>query len=195
MKASAIDRDLSFKALTDRLGAYEPPGTQARDPIMRYSGMPRGAEPGLWERYQQERQRALEARAAAQAALRAAHLRYGQDLNAWYRQRYANAKAQHLSRADRLSTQRTLDASRKSDHARRKAREIEDRRRLKEKHAVPTWEGFLARAAGVGDRVAQVALERRIDARIEDRKASRDAEHARLRTDAERAPERDGGRC
>jgi len=182
MKASAIDRALSFKALTDRFGAYEPPGTPAREPIMQYTGMPRGADPSLWERYRREREQAEAARSAALASLRAAHLKYGEDLTAWYRQRYANARAQHLSRADRLSTRRTLDASRKADHAKRKAREIEDRKVLKAKHAVPTWEGFLARSAGVGDRIAQAALERRVDARI--------------RTDAaERAPERDGGRC
>ena len=64
MKASAIDRALSFKALTDRFGAYEPPGTPAREPIMQYTGMPRGADPSLWERYRREREQAEAARSA-----------------------------------------------------------------------------------------------------------------------------------
>jgi hypothetical protein len=168
IKASAIDRSLSIKALTDRFGPYEPPAPELseREPIMRYTAMPRGASPGLWEKYQQERQQAQEAKAAAAAALRAAHLRYTHQLNAWYRQRYANAKAAHLNRGDRISTKRTLDSSRVADHARRRAREAEDRQAIKDRHAIPTWEGFLAREAGRGDRLAQVTLESRADALI-----------------------------
>jgi hypothetical protein len=168
LKASAIDRSLSVKALTDRFGPYEPPSAEisGRVPIMRYTAMPRGADLGLWEKYQQERQQAQEARTEAMAALRAGHLRYTHELNAWYRQRYANAAAAHLNRGDRISTQRTLDSSRNADHAKRRAREAEDRKVIKARHVTLTWEGFLAREAGRGDRTALTTLERRTDALI-----------------------------
>jgi len=166
MKASDISRDLSFKALTDRLGAYEAPAQPMGKPSMQYTGMPRGADASLWERYQAERQRAEEARSAALETLRVSHLKYGRELIAWHKQRYLNLKAQTLSRANRLSSLRTLDTSRKADHAKRRALEIEQRNAVKAKHVLPTWDGFLARSAGVGDRIAQAVLERRVDAQI-----------------------------
>jgi hypothetical protein len=171
MKASAIDRSLAFKPLTDRLGAYQPPAPTlpGKLPTMRYTGAPRGASPEtarLWERYQQERDAALAARKAALDTLRAAHLRYTHELNAWYRQRYAAAKAAHLNRGDRIATRRTLDASRNADHARRREREKADRQKVKDASTVPSWAGFLMREGGRGDRAALRALERSAGAKI-----------------------------
>jgi len=166
MKASAIDRSLSFKALTDRLGAYEPTGPLKEAPIMHYAGQPRDAEPSLWERYERERERATAARNAAMVELRAAHMQYYNDLNAWHIQRLANAKAAHLNRGDSISTHRVLDSDRKADHLRRRTREAEERAALKAAHQIPTWQGFLIREGGRGDKAALRALARTVDARV-----------------------------
>jgi hypothetical protein len=103
IKASAVGPALSFKALTDRLGAYEAPGATVAEgtPTMRYDGRPAGASPDLWTRYQQERFAATQARDAALALLRARHVRHGQEMEAWHKQRYKNLAAQHLSFANR----------------------------------------------------------------------------------------------
>lgn len=176
VKASAIDRSLSFKVLTDRLGPYEAPRADLPAPpdAVRYSGQPRGASGELWERYQQERAQATEASAAALASLRAGHLRYAQELQAWYGKRYAAAKAQHLSFADKKSTHHRLDAGKASDHARRKALERGDRQKVKDAHQAVTWAAFLAREASRGDAPAVRALDRLVAGRIEKEGPGRD---------------------
>ena len=168
MKASDIDRSLSFKALTDRLGPFEPAAAilSGKEPAMRYTGVPHGAEPGLWERYRQERQAATEARQAALASLKAGHIQYAQDLNVWYRKRHAAAKTAHLNRGDRISTRRVLETEFAADHAKRKAREIEDRKAVKAGHKIPAWEDFLTREGSRGDQAAMKTLERRVEALI-----------------------------
>jgi hypothetical protein len=182
MKASAIDRSLSFKALTDRLGAYEPPDPSIprKDPTMSYTCAPRDANPGLWERYQQERDAALAARKQAGLELRIQQMSYFNELNAWHSQRYANAKAARLNLGDSISTRRTLDSDCHRDHMKRKAMEVEQRQKLKEAYTVPTWEVFLMREGSRGDRAALRTLERQVDAKI--------------RTEAAASAEREGGR-
>jgi hypothetical protein len=168
MKASAIDRSLSFKALTDRLGAYEPPDPSIprKEPTMSYTGAPRDANPSLWDRYQQEREAALAARKQAVLELRVQQMSYFNELNAWHSQRYANARAAKLNIGDSISTRRTLDSACHADHVKRKALEAEQRQKLKDAYTVPTWEVFLMREGGRGDRAALRTLERRADAKI-----------------------------
>lgn len=162
IKASAVGPALAFKALTDRLGPYEEPGRDAKavSPTIRYDGRPAGASQYLWARYQQERTQATEARAAALAALRASHLRYGQEMEAWHRKRYLNAAAQVLSLANKRSTYRTLDADKAADRARRRAVERADRQKVRDQHKAPTWPAFLAREVGRGNQPAVKVLDR-----------------------------------
>ncbi len=182
MKASAIDRCLSFQALTDSLGPYQPPSAEVsgQEPSMRYARAPRGADPGLWARYQQERASLAVDRKAALDQLRAGHLKYAQELHVWYRGRYAAAKAAHLNRGDRIATRRTLELEFAADWQKRKAMEAEQRNRVKAQHKVPSWEGFLARQGAQGDRAAMRLLERRVEAliRTADGVAERPADQA-----------------
>jgi Relaxase/Mobilisation nuclease domain len=169
IKASTVGPVLSFKALVDRFGSYEPPPGTVREkaPAMRYDGRPTGASPDLWARYQQERAQATEARAAALASLRAGHLRYGQEMEAWHKKRYANAAAQVLSLANKKSTYRSLDADRATDRARRKVVEKEDRQKVRDQHTLPTWPAFLAREIAHGNEPAVKALDRLVSKQIE----------------------------
>jgi hypothetical protein len=164
MKASAIDRSLSLKALTDRLGPFEPATeTAGKAPIMQYVGLPRGADPGLWARYQAERQQTMAARTQALAELHAAQIDYTRRLNGWYRERHANARAAHLNLGDRLATRRTLETEFDADHARRRRDAAEARKQAKAKHSAIAWETFLAREGSRGDLAAMKTLEQRID--------------------------------
>ena len=169
MKASAVDASLSFKTLTDRLGPYEPLGTNVslQPPITQYTGQPHGTSADVWARYQAERTAAMEARKTALALLRAGHLRYAEQMQQWYEKRYAAAKAQPLSFADKKSTYRRLDADKAADLARRKAMEKEDRQKIKDTHQTVTWAGFLARETSRGDKAASKALGRFVTGRIE----------------------------
>lgn len=168
IKASAVGPDLAFKALTDRLGPYEPlvRGEREGAPTMTYDARPAGASADLWTRYQKEREQAAEARIADLASLRAGHLRYGQEMEAWHRKRYANAAAQVLSLANKRSTYRSLDADKAADRARRKVREKEDRQKVREQHKLPTWSSFLAREVALGNAPAAKALGRFVDREI-----------------------------
>ena len=165
MKASAVDRSLSFKALSDRLGPYEPPAPALSGvaPSMSYAGTPTDAMPqagGLWAQYQAERQAAMDARKTAVTELRHGHARYAHELTAWYRTRYAAARAAHLNRGDRISTYRTLGSERTRDHTARRAREKTEREQVRDRFRVITWSDFLAREAGRGDVMAMQALKR-----------------------------------
>jgi hypothetical protein len=135
--------------------------------MMQYVGLPSGADPGLWARYRAERRQAMEARTQALAELRAAQLEYTRRLNLWYRERYADARAAHLNRGDRLATRRTLETEFNTDHARRKRDEAEARKQLRAKHAVLAWETFLAREGSCGDMAAMKILERQIEVLIQ----------------------------
>jgi hypothetical protein len=85
---------------------------------------------------------------------------YYNELNAWHSQRYANARAAKLNLGDSISTRRTLDSACHADHMKRKAMEIEQRQKLKDAYTVPTWEFFLTREGGRGDRAALRTLGR-----------------------------------
>src|SRR5690349_15037028 len=76
IRASQVDRQLSWKTLTERWGTFEPPGPelQAVTPRIRYQRAAASSRPdsaALHARYQRERETALEARKAARAALEA----------------------------------------------------------------------------------------------------------------------------
>ena len=169
MKASAVDPALAYKVLTDRLGPYEPPASSIEHPavLQQYSGQPRGASAALWEKYQRERVQTTEARNAALASLRAGHRRYSEDLQAWHTKRFAAARAQHLSPANRTSTYRQLKADIVGYRGRQKEREAAERKALKAKYPNLAWSEFLVREAGRGDDRAAASLQRTVSKRMD----------------------------
>jgi hypothetical protein len=101
-------------------------------------------------------------RLAAMTELRLRQLEFAQELDDWYRQRYANALAQHLSRADRTRTFRTLASQQKADRLQRREREKQEREAVKTQHRGMSWTEFLDVEAARGDWAAAQAIERKI---------------------------------
>jgi hypothetical protein len=165
VKASDVDHSLSMAALTARFGPYQVPEPEiaAVEPSQAYDAGPIDIGPevdNLWRRYCGERDAARDARTQALTALRAAHLQYAQELSAWYKQRYANAKAAGLNRGDRISTYETLSRQRRLDRIDRRVREKRDRETMKDRHPVLSWRAFLSRETAAGNRQARAALMR-----------------------------------
>jgi Relaxase/Mobilisation nuclease domain len=142
VKASDVDRGLSIKALTELLGPYERAGEQARAerPQARYT-RPERTGP-LYEAFKREREAAIAAREAAAAALRERHLAYRRQLQDWYRRRFRQEKLNGLSGALRRQSFQHLIANQEQDRARRLAREAEERRQLRARHPIPSWQGL-----------------------------------------------------
>jgi hypothetical protein len=162
VKASDVDRALSIKALTELLGPYESPGEQARaeQSQARYT-RPQRTGP-LYEAFKREREAAIAAREAAAAALREQHLAYRRQLQDWYRRRFREEKLNGLSGALRRQSFQHLIANQEQDRARRLAREAEERRQLRARHPIPSWQGYLEVEAARGNVAALAALRTRM---------------------------------
>ena len=162
IKASDVDRGLSLKALTDRLGPFQPPGTQARaePPGARYERRPAPCGE-LYEAFQREREASVRARDAAIAALNARHRAYGQELTGWYRQRLQQEQAQGLRGALRRDSLQHITAEREKDRKARREREQEERRRVRAAHPIPHWQGYLEAEAAKGNEAALASLRSR----------------------------------
>jgi len=161
VKASDVDRGLSLKAMTDKLGPFEPPGQQARTdaPRTRYK---RPAPSGdLYEVFKRDRDAAIRDRDAAAARLTAQHRAYARELAAWYRQRARQERGQGLKGALRRDGFQHIAEEREKDRVRRIEREREERRQGREDHRIPTWQGYLEAEAAKGNEPALTSLRSR----------------------------------
>ncbi len=161
VKASDVDRGLSLKAMTDRLGPFQSSGEpdQVGSPSQRYT---RPAPSGdLYQAFQHERAAAIRARDAAIAGLAERHRRYGRELTAWYRQRLQQERNQGLKGALRRESVRHISDERAKDRTARVEREREERRQACATHAIPSWQGYLEAAAAKGHEPALAALRSR----------------------------------
>ena len=96
VKASDVDRSLSLKAMTDRLGEYEAADRPAQETAAqgRYQRpTPSGA---LYDAFRQERDAAVAARDAATASLTEQRRAYARELAVWYRERTRQERGQGL---------------------------------------------------------------------------------------------------
>jgi hypothetical protein len=158
IKASDVDRGLSFKALTDRLGPFQPSSeqAQARKPGARYE---RPAPSGdLYEAFQRERDATNRARDAAMASLTERHRAHGRELSDWYRQRLRQERTQGLKGALRRESFQHIVAERDKDRTARVDREREERRQTRAAHSIPNWQGYLEAQASKGNEQALAAL-------------------------------------
>jgi len=161
VKASDVDRGLSLKAMTDRLGPFQSPGEQAQagKPGTRYERPARGGD--LYEAFQRERAASVRARDAAIAGLADRHRAYGRELTGWYRQRLQQERTQGLKGALRRESFQHIAAEREKDRKARVEREREERRQARAAHPVPNWQGYLEAEAAKGNEQALVALRSR----------------------------------
>lgn len=161
IKASDVDRGLSLKALTGRLGPFEPPRAQARaePPGVRYERPAHRGE--LYEAFQWEREGSVRARDAAIADLAAQHRAYDRELAIWYRERMQRERAQGLKGALRRESLQHIAAEREKDRKARREREREERRRVRAAHPIPHWQGYLEAEAAKGNEAALASLRSR----------------------------------
>lgn len=161
VKASDVDRGLSLKALTDRLGPFQPSGeqVQAAKPRTRYE---RPTQSGsLYEAFQREREGSVRARDVAIAELAERHRAYGRELTSWYRQRLRQERTQGLKGALRRESFQHIAAEREKDRKARVEREREERRQARAAHSIPNWQGYLEAEAANGNEQALAALRSR----------------------------------
>jgi hypothetical protein len=160
VKASDVDRLLSMQAFTQAWGPFEPAGEQSRrtvpDAEYRRGGPARAG--ALYEAFQTEKQRAVRARVESLARLRQGHVAHAKEVRAWYRQRFHREKNSGLTGALRRAAIQHLRAKQKEDRAARIKREAKERRDVRDKTPLPTWEGYLEARAARGDEAALTAL-------------------------------------
>ena len=149
-----MDRRLALKALTDRLGAFEPAGLVAGTQQAGASY----TRSALYEAYKLERGAAAQAKAAATLALREQHRAYAAELAAYYRARMKAEQATGLRGHLRRDSFQHIADKRRQDHAARLAREAEEGRQVREAYRVPHWQAWLQAKAAGGNVEAAAAL-------------------------------------
>lgn len=171
VKASSVDRSLSLKALTARLGPYEAPAQDRAgpQPQRRYDAGPRhskGQSAALYARFQQQRSVTEAARTQAIANLGQAHATYSVELRRHYqKQRRDLFQNRGLSPDTRKRQLNDLAIRHRQDKSNRKALAAEQRATLRRDFPLPTWQGFLEREASRGDEAAVAVLRSRTIAR------------------------------
>ena len=164
VKASSVDRALSLKMLTGRLGEYQRPSVSPTrpQPRLRYEAGPMQDERksgALYRRFQVERDRAMAAREKALVELSQAHGSYAHQLAAHYRierrrvaQTTCIAPAVRKKLLDQLAVAHTKARTERRDLARRQRAEV------RQEHPLPNWLGFLEREAARGGEQALAVL-------------------------------------
>ncbi|QCG94046.1 hypothetical protein E6C67_08865 [Azospirillum sp. TSA2s] len=181
VKASSVDRSLSAKSLTKRLGVYEPPsaptqrqlngvagdGAQVSTPAQPGRGYQRvplhrhGDSKALYAQYQAQREALLKARAAQRAAQRQAQAEHAKELAGWYAARRTEIKRSPvLTAAERRHAYTMLAHQRRADTAAWRQERSRQRQGAAEL-GLPTWQEFLTAEASRGNEGAVAVLRSR----------------------------------
>lgn len=160
VRASQVDRALSFGSLTKRFGPFRPShldepqkgappagGRRRPQPLHRHPSTQQ-----LWERYQQLRQARTAERQLRLERLRAAHAQYAQELANWYQARryYLRRYSVHFGRHKYLAL-RKLSEDKAKDFAERSQLERASRARIVSQTRIPSWQRWLIDQAQSGD--------------------------------------------
>lgn len=161
LKASNVDRGLSFKALTDALGPFQPPGRTTPAPSAVSYATPARSGP-LDAAFKQARIAAAAARTAALAELHEQHRRDG-SLSAVhaghpFREERRNGVAGPLQR----DAARHTAEQQREDRAETVERRAYERRLICARHPIPTWRGYLETEASNGNEAALALLRDRL---------------------------------
>jgi Relaxase/Mobilisation nuclease domain/Large polyvalent protein-associated domain 7 len=170
VKPSDLDRRLSFKALTDRWGGFEPAGAaaQAVVPERAYPRAPlRQAHPataGLFQEYQRARERVVASRKAAEEQLRDATRRHRAELKVWGEERRAAIRTGLLVGEGKRAAYQALTQETAAALAQQRAADAARRREIATGHTLPSWQEWLQRQAHQGS-VPAVEVLRSVEAR------------------------------
>ncbi|MDE1475895.1 TraI/MobA(P) family conjugative relaxase [Xenorhabdus bovienii] len=162
-KASTCGRDLSFKALTDRLGAFEPSRQDKERPAKSYTPTPRQDNPAsaaLFARYRHERQENIMARRDGLAQIKRDNERFKAQLQQW-----RNTQRMVLKVSARGATRKVMQniIKRQADASRAAYRKVMDGRRhmLFVQTSMPAWADWLIVQAERGEPDALAVLRSR----------------------------------
>ncbi|EBR1722545.1 relaxase/mobilization nuclease domain-containing protein [Salmonella enterica] len=162
-KASNVRRDLSMKALTDRLGPFQPSERQAEAKANRKRYEPRPRRPdnpttaGLFNQYQRERQAAILARSQGLDQIKRESAAFNAQVKQW-----SQTERMLLKVAGKGPTKRLMYGTIKqqADASRQKNRQSADARRqaLFKQTTMPTWADWLTQQAERGNTEALAVL-------------------------------------
>lgn len=164
-KASNVGRDLSIKALTDRLGPFKPSARQA-DAVARKRYEPRPRRPdnpitaGLFRQYQSERQAAILARRQGLDQIKRDNATFNAQVKKW-----SQTQRMLLKVAGKGATKRLMYSTIKqqADATRQKNRQSANSRRqaLFKQTSMPAWADWLTLQAERGNPEALAVLRER----------------------------------
>lgn len=170
VKASSIDKSLSFKALTERFGLYVPPeNTQSpvlmlENPKRAYQKGPRQkdeATKALYMDFQSEKQAAWLAKSQLKERLAADKALFAQHLKVWHAQERMKIKQSSLSsQAKRLAYQQLAQARQSACQAQRQKVKLQ-KQAMQATHPALSWEQFLIQQAEQGNSKALELLRHR----------------------------------
>ncbi|RWX93065.1 TraI/MobA(P) family conjugative relaxase [Pseudomonas aeruginosa] len=162
-KASNVGRDLSMKALTVRLGPFQPSERQAEAKANRKRYEPRPRRPdnpttaGLFNQYQRERQAAILARRQGLDQIKRESAAFNAQVKQW-----SQTERMLLKVAGKGPTKRLMYGTIKqqADASRQKNRQSADARRqaLFKQTTMPTWADWLTQQAERGNTEALAVL-------------------------------------
>lgn len=162
-KASNVGRDLSMKALTDRLCPFQPSERQAEAKANRKRYEPRPRRPdnpttaGLFNQYQRERQAAILARRQGLDQIKRESAAFNAQVKQW-----SQTERMLLKVAGKGPTKRLMYGTIKqqADASRQKNRQSADARRqaLFKQTTMPTWADWLTQQAERGNTEALAVL-------------------------------------
>lgn len=162
-KASNVGRDLSMKALTDRLGPFQPSERQAEAKANRKRYEPRPRRPdnpttaGLFNHYQRERHAAILTRRQGLDQIKRESAAFNAQVRQW-----SQTERMLLKVAGKGPTKRLMYGTIKqlADASRQKNRQSADARRqaLFKRTTMPTWADWLTQQAERGNSEALAVL-------------------------------------
>ena len=145
IKASSLDRKLSFKSLTDRFGEYEPPKhREKRSKHYRPDARKKSETSVLYAEYQTTRQTNAEARTKGLRELRTEQYEYRLEVKDRYGQRRASVKAnKEMDNRTKRSAYHELSQQRKRELACLKQGEEVQKEAIRERSPAITWDNYL----------------------------------------------------
>ena len=163
IKASSLDRQLSFKSLIGRFGEYQPPKNQVKQKAHYERGLQTssGMNSLLWE-YKKSWKENYEGRAKAIGELKAEHREQRAKLKERYQTRWESMKANTaLTAQGKREGYNGLSLEMKADFQKQRQLEQEQKKAVREKFPTQTWDEYLIKRAEDGHTEALRILRKR----------------------------------
>ncbi len=167
IKASSVDKSLSFKRLSERLGEYQAPAHDKQSPqqpkVQYQAGprMPDEAARNLYAEFQAQKQHAWEQRNTFKTQQQAEKEAFNQQLRAWHQTERQKIKTSSLPGAAKRQAYQQLAQERQLLWDTQRQKETEQRKAVFETNVPLTWEQFLVQTAERGNSKALELLRNR----------------------------------